>query len=116
MLVDVVVRVLIDGAADALSSLDRLAHRTGVLMLVLEAVEQVSLLGLHLGDGFASDLGLDLSLVLLLLVDEVGDRLDSVLVVVDVSLPVDGHRVLLVDVAGDVLLCDGRASLGANLG
>lgn len=78
MLVDVVVRVLVDGAADALSSLDRLAHRTSVLVLMLQTVEQVRLLGLHLRDGLASNFGLDLGLVLLLLVDEVGNGLDSV--------------------------------------
>lgn len=115
VLVDVVVLVLVDGASDGLSSLDRLAHGSGVLVLRLETVKELSLLRRHLGFGLSSDLGLDVGLVLLLLVDKVGDGLDSVLVVVDMSLPVDGGCVLLVNVASDVLLSDGRAGLGADL-
>lgn len=82
VLVNVVVGVLVDGRADVLAGRLGRANGARVLVLRLEAVEEVAFLGRHLGLGLARDLGLDVVLVLRLLVDLVEDGLDAVLVVV----------------------------------
>lgn len=137
-----VVLVLLNLGTDRRGRVLGLADRPGVLVLRLEALEQVALLGLHLGADLLGYLGGNDSLVLLPLVDRVRDRLDAVLVVVlqggkegkqvsiwpapghkarqrrtyDVTLTVDGLGRLDVLVADDGLLGNRGSRLGADLG
>lgn len=74
--------MLLNGGADRRGGVLGLANGPGVLVLRLETLEQVRLLRSHLGPDLLGHLGGDDSLVLLLLVDRVRDRLNAVLVVV----------------------------------
>lgn len=79
-------------------------------------LELLPVLGEHIMLALPRNLGDDIVLVLSRSLNLIDDGLNSVLVVVDVPLPVDGLDLLDGLVTRDVLLDNGGGGLGADLG
>jgi len=115
-LVDVVVNVLVGNGRSSGQSPLGVSDGGGVLVSVPLLLELLPVLGEHVVLGFTDDLGDDVVLVLGSQGLVVGDGLDTVLVVVDVPLTVDGLDLLDGLDGLDVLLNDGSGGLSADLG
>jgi len=116
VLVNVVVSVLVDRGTKVGGGSLGLSNDGGVGVLSVLSLEPSLVLGGELVSLLSGDLGDNVGLVLGSKGLGGGNGLDSVLVVVDVPLPVDSLGGLDVLVLGDVLLGDGGGSLGADLG
>jgi hypothetical protein len=93
-LVDVVVNVLVGNGRSSGQSPLSVSDSGGVLVSVPLLLELLPVLGEHVVLGFTDDLGDDVVLMLGGQGLVVGDGLDTVLVVVDVPLTVDGLDLL----------------------
>jgi len=116
VLVNMVVNMLVDRGTKVSGGSLGLSDGLGVGVLLVLSGQLGLVLSGHLNPLLSGDLGDNVGLVLGSKGLGGGNGLDSVLVVVDVPLPVDSLGGLDVLVLGDVLLGDGGGSLGADLG
>lgn len=115
-LVNVVVDVLVGDSRSSSLCADGLRNGLSVLVHSALLLELLAVLGQHVGLGLTDLLGQDVVLMLGLQHLLVGDRLDAVLVVVDVTLAVNSLGDLGVLLRLDVLLDDLGRGLRADLG
>jgi len=115
-LVDVVVDVLAGNGGGGNHVTVNIIDNLGVGVQVPLLLQLLPVLGEHVMLGLPGQLLSNLVLVLGGQDLVVNNGLDTVLVVVDVPLPVNGLDLLDSLVSGDVLLDDGGGSLGADLG
>jgi len=115
-LVDVVVDVLGGNGRGGSQSPVHITDLLGIPVKGPLLLELLPVLGEHIMLALPRNLGDDIVLVLSRSLNLIDDGLNSVLVVVDVPLPVDGLDLLDGLVTRDVLLDDGGGGLGADLG